>query len=94
MEMQTERSLSENKKFLTKEKSTLSLQTLIGPKLTKDAIIALGHGDPNEVPISRQMLKRCKGACTEYEREIIGSDNGLLPDGTKPLPEPMLTYHH
>ena len=24
----------------------------------------------------------------------IGSDNGLLPDGTKPLPEPMLIYHH
>ena len=24
----------------------------------------------------------------------IGSDNGLLPDGTKPLHEPMLTYHH
>ena len=23
----------------------------------------------------------------------IGSDNGLLPDGTKPLPELMLTYH-
>ena len=23
----------------------------------------------------------------------IGSSNGLLPDGTKPLPEPMLTYH-
>ena len=23
----------------------------------------------------------------------IGSANGLLPDGTKPLPEPMLTYH-
>ena len=22
-----------------------------------------------------------------------GSDNGLLPDGTKPLPEPMLIYH-
>ena len=22
-----------------------------------------------------------------------GSDNGLLPDGTKPLPEPVLTYH-
>ena len=22
----------------------------------------------------------------------IGSGNGLLPDGTKPLPEPMLTY--
>ena len=24
----------------------------------------------------------------------IGSGNGLLPDGTKPLPEPTLTYHH
>ena len=23
----------------------------------------------------------------------IGSRNGLLPNGTKPLPEPMLTYH-
>ena len=23
----------------------------------------------------------------------IGSDYGLLPDGTKPLPESMLTYH-
>ena len=23
----------------------------------------------------------------------FGSDNDLLPDGTKPLPEPMLTYH-
>ena len=23
----------------------------------------------------------------------IGSDNGLLTDGTKPLPEPILTYH-
>ena len=24
----------------------------------------------------------------------IGSGNGLLPEGTKPLPEPMLTSHH
>ena len=23
----------------------------------------------------------------------IGSGNGLLPEGTKPLPKPMLTYH-
>ena len=23
----------------------------------------------------------------------IGSDNGLLPDGTKPLPEPIKIYH-
>ena len=26
-------------------------------------------------------------------RVKIGSGNGLLPDGTKPLPKPMLTYH-
>ena len=25
-------------------------------------------------------------------RVNIGSGNGLLPDGTKPLPEPWLTY--
>ena len=24
----------------------------------------------------------------------IGSGNGMVPSGTKPLPEPMLTYHH
>ena len=24
----------------------------------------------------------------------IGARNGLLPHGTKPLPEPMLTDHH
>ena len=24
----------------------------------------------------------------------IGSGNGFMPDGNKPLPEPMLTYHH
>ena len=28
------------------------------------------------------------------DRELvnIGSGNGFLPDGTKPLPEPLLTY--
>ena len=25
--------------------------------------------------------------------DIFGSGNGLLPDGTKPLTEPILTYH-
>ena len=31
-----------------------------------------------------------------YDTEIwvnIASGNGLLPDGTKPLPEPLLIYH-
>ena len=34
--------------------------------------------------------------CRHMAKEIwvnIGSGNGLLPDGTKPLPEQMLTYH-
>ena len=26
-------------------------------------------------------------------RVISAAGNGLLPDGTKPLPEPRLTYH-
>ena len=25
---------------------------------------------------------------------FFGSGNSLLPDGTKPLPEPLLAYHH
>ena len=37
------------------------------------------------------------GPVTQYgATEIlvnIGSGNGLLPDGIKPLPEPVLTYH-
>ena len=34
------------------------------------------------------------GLVTPYgDRVNIGSGNGLLPDGTKPLPEPMLTDH-
>ena len=28
-----------------------------------------------------------------YNLVNIGSGNGLLPDGTKPLPEPMFTNH-
>ena len=24
----------------------------------------------------------------------IGSGNGLVPDGTKPLPKPVSTHHH
>ena len=33
------------------------------------------------------------GLETPYVWVNIGSGNGLLPDGIKPLPEPMLTYH-
>ena len=35
-----------------------------------------------------------KGLVTPYGEWVnIGSGNGLLRNGTKPLPEPMLTYH-
>ena len=36
------------------------------------------------------------GLVTPYGEILdnIGSGKGLLPDGTKPLPEPMLTYHY
>ena len=36
------------------------------------------------------------GLVTPYGVRVlvkVSSGNGLLPDGTKPLPEPMLTYH-
>ena len=29
----------------------------------------------------------------DIDQVNIGSGDGLLPDGTKPLPEPMLIYH-
>ena len=38
-------------------------------------------------------LTHC-GLVTKQIWVNIGSGNGLLPDGTKPLPEPMLTYNH
>ena len=57
--------------------------------------------------IQKQLCKYTK-ACNTLICELIvalgchlatsiyvntGSCNGLLPDGTKPLPEPVLTYH-
>ena len=41
------------------------------------------------------VLTHC-GLVTQYGDMIwvnTNSRNGLLPDGTKPLPVPMLTYH-
>ena len=29
----------------------------------------------------------------DIDRDSIGSGNGLLPDSTEPIPEPVLTYH-
>ena len=41
---------------------------------------------------SAQVLTHCDHMATEIWVNI-GSGNGLLPDSTKPLPEPMLTDH-
>ena len=61
--------------------------------------------NPNEEPLSTntQSSNRFQwlyithyGLVTPYgdmNLGQIGSGNGLVPDGTKPLPEPMLTYH-
>ena len=44
---------------------------------------------------STEMVKHIVAWCRHMATQIwvnIGSGNGLLPDGTKPLPEPMLTH--
>ena len=47
-------------------------------------------------PTTQPMFRRRRGECHKNlpltnENVNIGSGNGLLPDGTKPLPEPMVT---
>ena len=48
------------------------------------------------IVVSQKPLNHC-GPVTPYGDINLGqhwhSGNGLLPDGTKPLPEPMLTFH-
>ena len=48
------------------------------------------------MPSAAHQLTHC-GLVTPHsdiDLVIVGSGNGLLPDGIKPLPEPMLTYYH
>ena len=40
-----------------------------------------------------QVEHRSERVCLYFGEWTFSSGNGLLPDGTKPLPEPMLTYH-
>ena len=41
-----------------------------------------------------QTEERTKGDNMDYLLQFnIGSGNGLYPDGTKPLPDPMFIYH-
>ena len=61
---------------------------------------------PHKWPVTRKMfpfddvIMWCIACCflsDAFQLKLlwwtIGSGNGLLPDGTKPLPEPLLTYH-
>ena len=46
--------------------------------------------------LGRNELTHCGLVSPYIAFEILvksGSSNGLLPDGTKPLPDPLLTYH-
>ena len=43
--------------------------------------------------LSEIYLVSCLGSPIELPKVLnIGSGNGLVPDGTKPLPKPMLAY--
>ena len=66
----TERSLSRNKKVLTKQRVLLSIKTLIGIRLVQDAVKTLGDGDSCQVHITPEMIKLCKGAYTMYDLEM------------------------
>ena len=48
----------------------------------------------NTINISGVVVNSLRPSDAIWRHRVnIGSGNGLLPDGTKPLPEPMLTYH-
>ena len=64
--------------------SALALEIL--QSCTKSSTINMSSDDRNLMQY-KGMLTHC-GLMTPY-----GSGNGLLPDGTQPLPEPMLTDH-
>ena len=65
-------------------------------KLEEIAIFQFPPGVPEEIDFFRKK-NYSEANWRHMVTEIwvnIGPGNGLLPNGTKPLPEPMLTYHH
>lgn len=66
----TERSLSQNKKVLTKERASMNTQTLIGLRLTTDGVKSRGQNDPCKVHISPLMITQCKNAHSMYEKDL------------------------
>ena len=65
----TERSLSQNKKILTKERTSMQKSTLIWVRLTKDAVGASG-GQAVDVKITKELLSHCKSAHQEYKKFV------------------------
>ena len=65
----TERSLSQNKKVVTKEKSSLSEKTLIGIRLTKDAVDSAG-GHPTNIVLTQLFLGCCGSAHKVYKAAL------------------------
>ena len=65
----TERSLSQNKKILTKERTSVQKSTLIGVRLIKDAVGASG-GQAVDVKITKELLSHCKSAHQEYKKFV------------------------
>ena len=54
--------------------------------------VSRSHFTKIEVSVGDTILSHCGLETTEILFNI-GSDNGLLPDCTKPLPETVLIYH-
>ena len=63
-----ERSLSVNKRVLTKEKTAMNTETLIGIRHVKAAIAI--HGDVTKVPVTRELLKAAQGAYAMYAAKL------------------------
>ena len=64
----SERSLSENRKIATSERALLSEKTLVGIRLSKDAVKS-NDNNPFTYPISKEMLAFCSGAHAMYQKE-------------------------
>ena len=69
MEMPTHRGLSQNKKVVTKEKSSMSEKTLIGIRLTKDAVDSAG-GHPTNIVLTQPLLGCCGSAHKVYKAAL------------------------
>ena len=62
----TERSLSVNKKIITKQRVNTNQSTLIGIRLARDGVKCAG-GQPTDVKVTKQLLGQCKLVHAEYK---------------------------